>query len=92
MSRYLVGISSVLLLTSCASADTGPPEAVPGTEAWVNDERVGPLHEGQYVGQLEVARGGGACRGESGSESTGSTKVTLRIDDRCRVYVESIDH
>lgn len=93
MSRYLVRFSLVVLLTSCASGDTAPPEAVPGTEAWVNDERVGPLHEGQYVGQLEVVRGGGACRGESGSESSaGSTKVTLRINDRCRVYVESIDH
>lgn len=92
MRRLLVGFSLVLLLTSCASGDTASPEAVPGTEAWVNDRRVGLLHEGQYVGQLEMARGGGACRGNSGSESTGSTKVTLRIDDRCRVYVESIEH
>ena len=91
MSRYVVAALVVLMLSSCAGGDGAPPQTVPGTEAWANDERVGPLYEGQYVGQLEVVDGG-ACRGNSGSESTGSTKVTLRIDDRCRVYVEALEH
>lgn len=66
------------------------PKRVPGTSAFVNDKRVGPLYVGQYVGQLEPVEDGG-CRGKSGSSSTGSISVTLRIDEECRVYVDAIE-
>lgn len=65
-------------------------ERVPGTSAFVNGRRVGPLYVDQYVGQLEPVEDGG-CRGKSGSSSTGSISVTLRIDEKCRVYVDAIE-
>ena len=92
----------VVLLAACSSGLTGPQGAtepaptdapgvkVPGTSAQVNDEKVSPLHEGQYIGQLEPTKRGG-CRGSSGSSATGSIGVTLRIDESCRVFVDSID-
>lgn len=86
MVRHLALASVLVVMVACDS-----PKPVPGTSAQVNGERVGPLYVGQYVGQLEVVEGGNACRGTSGSSATGSTSVTLRIDEECRVYVDAIE-
>ena len=87
----LFGLCGCFLLVSCGVFTQDTPPSVPGTSAFVNDRTVSPLHEGQYVGQLQPVKGGIACKGTSGSESTGSISVTLRIDEECRVFVESID-
>lgn len=78
-------------LVSCGLFNEDAPQAVPGTSAFVNDKKVSPLHEGQYIGQLQKVNGGRACKGRAGSESSGSINVALHIDDECRVFVESID-
>lgn len=102
ISGWVVAV--VLLATGCGSEPTsavaaGPAparsptsasERVPGTSAFVNGRRVGPLYVGQYVGQLEPVEGGG-CRGKSGSSATGAISVTLWIDEECRVYVDAIE-
>jgi hypothetical protein len=81
-----------LSLVSCSVFSDDAPQSVPGTSAFVNDKKVSPLHEGQYIGQLQKVKDGEACRGRAGSESSGSTNVTLHIDDECRVFVKSLDH
>ena len=94
IGRLALGIVACVTLAACGGTDASKEDAarsVPGTSAQVNGKKVSPLHEGQYIGQLEVVGDGEACRGSSGSSATGSTSVTLYTDEQCRVFVESIE-
>lgn len=88
-SRKASAVSLVvaLLLPACISGSTGEP--VEGTSASVNGKTTSPLHEGQYIGQLELTDSG--CEGSSGSGGSEAYEVSLFIDHECRVFVESIE-
>jgi hypothetical protein len=93
MRRSWSCVAALILVTlqpGCGSSDDPAPRSVPGTSAFVGDHSVSPLHEGQYVGQLEKVEGGNTCSGRSGSEGPGSISVTLHTDEQCRVFVEDI--
>jgi len=54
----------------------------------VDDHTVGPIHVGQYIGQLKKV--GSGCQGSSGTSSSGGWDVSIYIDKNCRVFVSSI--
>jgi hypothetical protein len=84
------GLAVAALLAGCSSGSGSAPRGspVPGTNAFVGNNTVGPLHVGELVGRLKKVDG--TCRGSYGTGGTSNWSVTLYTDKQCRVYVSAI--
>jgi|SRR6266542_2991984 len=85
-----VGLAVAALLTGCSSGSGSAPKGspVPGTNAFVGHQTVGPLYVGEFVGRLKKVDG--SCRGTWGTGGTSTWSVSLYTDKGCRVYVSAI--